>query len=137
MTDYIAFYGSLMERANDPAAPSRTGLSRYISPCRIAGVLRDHGAYPGFFPPDNAPRGSVQSEIVKAELHELVGPEAFEIFDRYENYDPRNEAASLYVRRRIRLLAPEIEAWVYVSQLSPMDPRVPGDDWAAFRGGCL
>ncbi|MER0238141.1 gamma-glutamylcyclotransferase family protein [Fulvimarina sp. MAC8] len=133
MPDYIAFYGSLMERVNDPAAPSRAGLSRLVSPCRIAGTLRDHGAYPGFFLPEGAIRAAAEREVVEAELHELVGLQAFVVFDRYEDYDPDNEAASLYIRRKIRLIQPDVEAWVYISQLSKEDPIVPAGDWAAYR----
>lgn len=122
-----------MERANDPAAPSRSGLSYFVGPCRIAGSLRDHGAYPGFFPPEASVIVAVEPQIVEAELHRLVSLDAFEIFDRYEDYDPNDEAASLYIRRKIRLLEPDVEAWVYFSQLSRRDPVVPQGDWATYR----
>ncbi|MEN3791271.1 gamma-glutamylcyclotransferase family protein [Fulvimarina sp. MAC3] len=133
MTDYIAFYGSLMERANDSTAPSRAGLSKFVGPCRMAGTLRDHGAYPGFFLPDDKLRASADRGVVEGELHQLVGIQAFTIFDGYEDYFPDNEAGSLYIRRKIRLIEPDVEAWVYISQLSSEDPIVPGGDWPSYR----
>ena len=134
MTDYIAFYGSLMERAKDPTAPSRAGLSKFVAPCRVAGVLRDHGQYPGFFLAEQAPDiGSEAPQIVEAELHEIIGPHAFVVFDRWEDYDGEDEANSPYLRRKIRLIEPDVDAWIYISRISEEDPMVPNGDWAAYR----
>ncbi|MDY8109617.1 gamma-glutamylcyclotransferase [Fulvimarina sp. 2208YS6-2-32] len=134
MTEYIAFYGSLMERAKDPSAPSRAGLSKFVEPCRLEGVLRDHGHYPGYFPADGSIEPhAVTPPIVEAELHEIVAPHALLIFDRWEEYDPDDEANSLYLRRKVRLLEPDIEAWIYMSLISDEDPVVPNGDWAAYR----
>ncbi|RFC65142.1 gamma-glutamylcyclotransferase [Fulvimarina endophytica] len=132
MTDYIAFYGTLMERARASQAPSRAGLTRFLQPCRLAGVLRDHGAYPGFYPADADRTGT--GPTVEAELHEILLADAFAVFDRWEEYDAADEASSLYIRRKMRLIEPDLQAWVYISQVSEDDPVVPGGDWAVYEG---
>ena len=72
--------------------------------------------------------------LVVAELHEILRPEAFAVFDAWENYDPADEAGSMYVRRKLPLAEPAgTVAWVYVSQLPAGDPAVPGGDWRAHR----
>lgn len=135
MTDYFAFYGTLMDDAGDADTPSTQGLVRRVGTCRLAGVLRDHGAYPGYFPAVEG-RGdeATDGEFVVAELHEVLRPEAFAVFDAWENYDPKDEDGSMYVRRRVDLAEPAgLTAWVYVSRLSPADPVVPGGNWRAHR----
>ncbi|ORE90266.1 gamma-glutamylcyclotransferase family protein [Aurantimonas sp. 22II-16-19i] len=136
MTDYFAFYGTLMDDAGDAETPATEGLVRRLGSCRLAGILRDHGDYPGFFPHGDADEadGTAAGRLVVAELHELLSPAAFAVFDAWESYDPADEAGSMYVRRRIPLAEPAgTTAWVYVSQLSPGDPEVPGGDWRAHR----
>ncbi|MBO0903556.1 gamma-glutamylcyclotransferase family protein [Jiella sonneratiae] len=138
MTDYFAFYGTLMQGAGDAATPRTEGLVRRIGPCRLAGILRDHGSYPGYFPMPADARATggdaAREGHVVAELHAVLRPEAFAVFDDWEGYDPRDEAGSLYVRRRIALVEPAgVHAWVYVSQQSEDDPVLKDGDWRAHR----
>ena len=136
MPQYFAFYGTLMDGAADADTPSTAGLVRKVGPCRLLGSLRDHGAYPGYFParPVAAAADAAAGGLVVAELCEILRPEAFAIFDAWENYDPADEAGSMYVRRKLPLAEPAgIVAWVYVSQLPADDPAVPGGDWRAYR----
>ena len=145
MTEYFAFYGTLMRSLQHPDAPDPLGesLTAFECPCLIAGRLRDHGRYPGFVPrcsmaPSLSRPASSEApvgDLVKGELHRILRPEAFAVFDDYERYDPNDEAGSLYVRRKLILVEPEIEAWVYVSQVSDSDPVVTGGDWAAHVAG--
>ncbi|MCQ0989080.1 gamma-glutamylcyclotransferase family protein [Jiella marina] len=132
MTEYFAFYGTLMDNVGDPHAPSTAGLVKFLRPCRLAGTLRSHGRYPGFFPA--AGDEAEPTGVVRAELYEILTPQAFAIFDGWEEYDPRDEANSLYLRRRVRLYDADLEAWVYVSQQSDADPVVPEGDWRAYQG---
>ncbi|MCE7027509.1 gamma-glutamylcyclotransferase family protein [Jiella avicenniae] len=135
MADYFAFYGTLMDGAADVDTPLTEGLVQKVGPCRLAGTLRDHGAYPGYFPAQvGAAVGGIAGHFVVAELHEILRPEAFAVFDAWENYDPADEAGSMYLRRKLPLAEPAgILAWVYVSQLPASDPAVPGGDWRAHR----
>lgn len=136
MPEYFAFYGTLMDGAADAETPSTEGLVRRVGPCRLAGTLRDHGAYPGYFPAvaDAAGEAAAAGGHVVAELHEILSPEAFAVFDAWENYDPADEAGSMYLRRRLPLIDPAgIFAWVYVSQQPAGDPAVPNGDWRTYR----
>ena len=136
MTEFFAFYGTLMDDAADAATPSTSGLVRRVGACRLTGVLRDHGAYPGFFPAieDNRSIIKAPGDSVVAELHEILRPEAFAVFDAWEEYDPADEANSMYLRRKVCLAEPAGRiAWVYLSQQSVKDPIVPGGDWRAYR----
>ena len=137
MPDYFAFYGTLMDGAGDAETPPTEGLVRRVGPCRLAGTLRDHGAYPGYFPAGSSietARDVPDAGEVVAELHEILRPEAFAVFDAWENYDPADEVGSMYVRRRLPLAEPAgVLAWVYVSQQPADDPAVPEGDWRAQR----
>jgi len=54
------------------------------------------------------------------------------VLDDYEGYDPDREAASPFVRRRVRLRRPPGRtAWVYWFNGTPEDARrIPSGDWA-------
>lgn len=73
------------------------GALRHEGPCRIPGRLWDLGEYPGLV----AGGGEVRGELFEAD-----GP-TLETLDAFE------QEGSLYVRRQIRLIEPNIEAWVY------------------------
>ncbi|MBP0616616.1 gamma-glutamylcyclotransferase family protein [Jiella mangrovi] len=137
MTEYFAFYGTLMDGAGDAETPETSGLVRRVGSCRLAGILRDHGDYPGYFPDgkggaeDTVP---APERLVVAELHEILSAEAFAVFDEWENYDPKDEAGSMYLRRRVSLAEPAgLTVWAYVSQQPESDPVVPGGDWRRHR----
>jgi gamma-glutamylcyclotransferase (GGCT)/AIG2-like uncharacterized protein YtfP len=93
-------------------------------PCTIAGTLYDLGEYPGLVRGDGH---------VAGELYELTEPAVLAELDRYEEYDPLDEAKSMYVRRAVRLVRPTLDAWVYYFNRVPdTRGRVPGGDWAAY-----
>ncbi len=121
MTDLIALYGSLMRGLSPPEAPATDGLLAYVGPCRLSGALRDHGAYPGLFPDEPG--------AVRAELHRILDTRALDLLDDWEDYFEDDEPGSMYLRRRLRLLAPDVTAWVYVSNLPKHDPPVPHGCW--------
>lgn len=136
MTDLIAVYGSLMSGLAPPEAPPLSGLLSFLAPCRLPGVLRDHGRYPGLFPDEPPPPGGAAG--VRAELHRMSDPgRALPLLDDWEDFFPDDPEGSLYLRRRLALAAPRVEAWVYVSNGSRGDPVVPGGCWrshVAARG---
>lgn len=124
----LAVYGSLMSGLAPPEAPRLSGLLSFVSPCSLPGVLRDHGRYPGFFPEDPPPPGAASR--IRAELYRMEDPErALPVLDEWEDFFPDDPEQSLYIRRRLRLAAPRVEAWVYVSNGSRADPVVPGGCW--------
>ena len=125
----LVTYGTLMQAAG---GFERLGVADQVSvvgACRFEGRLHDFGRFPGAVPG----AGTVYGELVR-----LSDAQAWTGLDRYEGYDPDNEAASLFVRRRVSLTAPADQtAWVYWYNDDPGDaPRVPSGDWhASIRGG--
>ncbi len=77
----------------------------YVGPCHISGRLVDLGNYPGLIPGGG---------IVEGELYEVIDPAVLERLDRYEGYDPGNLPRSPFARRRVSLLQPRRDAWIFV-----------------------
>jgi gamma-glutamylcyclotransferase (GGCT)/AIG2-like uncharacterized protein YtfP len=92
------------------------------------GSLYDFGDYPGGVLDDG---GWVHGELYR--VPDLAA--RLPTLDRAEWYDPTDEAASLYVRRRaaVRLDDGETrEAWIYVYNGPPgRGPRIVSGDWRA------
>ena len=119
----LATYGTLM-RGFD--AQDRLGVRdrlSFVGGCRWDGDLYDLGAFPG------AVRGD---GCVHGELFRLSSPAVWAVLDDYEGYDPEREAASPFVRRRVRLRRPPGRtAWVYWFNGTPEEAqRIPSGDWA-------
>jgi gamma-glutamylcyclotransferase (GGCT)/AIG2-like uncharacterized protein YtfP len=76
----------------------------FVGPCQINGRLVDLGSYPGLIVGDG---------IVEAELYEVTDDAVFRRLDPFEGYDPRYLRTSLYVRRRVRLVNPRLDAWAF------------------------
>jgi len=119
--DLIAVYGLLR---GGEVGFEQFGLAhafRDAGPCVIKGKLWDLGRYPGF----------VEGEgRVAGELYEVVDPSVMGELDAWEDYWPGDPARSRYERRKVRLMEPDREAWVYVWVLG-LDGarRIAGGDW--------
>lgn len=124
MPDHIAFYGTLMSTAPPlPGAPRLAGLVEVVGPCALAGTLHDLGSYPALAPSDGR---------VRAELCRIVSQDALGILDAWEDYAVDDELGSEYVRRRVRLLEPALEAWTYTFNRPPANlPVIAGGNWVA------
>lgn len=98
-----------------------TRALRYVGPCRMRGGLVDLGRYPGLVPVDG---------FVEGELYEVTDPAMFEVLDRFEGYHPAGTRPSLFVRRRIRLYEPQLDAWVYTYNKSYQGlPLISSGSW--------
>lgn len=104
------------------------GRLSFVGPCRFRGVLFDLGSFPGAVPGDG---------VVRGELHRLHDPQVWSVLDRYEGYDEKREDQSLFVRRRVELLAPAGRtAGVYwYNGDASESARVPSGDWAEYVQG--
>lgn len=134
---YILLYGTLMSSEGGYASH---GLSRVLTPMgerTIDGVLYDLGGYPGIV------LGGGQ---VIGELYRIDDPEILAWLDAYEEYDPRNPAKSLYLRRSVQVERhrnpfiqaltgfPMLDAWIYayngsVDGLKPIEAA----SWREYR----
>jgi gamma-glutamylcyclotransferase (GGCT)/AIG2-like uncharacterized protein YtfP len=137
---HIVFYGSLRAGLHLGGEPPFTPHVRLVGPCRLAGRLYEvaGGAYPTLELLDSewsaAPDGAgLESTVVHGDLYELLDPAALGLLDRWEEYDPTRPDLSPYVRRAVRLLEPDLVAWVYAGQHRDRGPLVPGGDWRHHR----
>ncbi len=129
---HVLLYGTLC--AGEPAhARFRLGESLTLAGRRVVpGTLYDLGPYPGLV---------LDGGSGHAELYRIDDASALARLDRYEGYDPRNPAASLFVRTRLHVArhahssAGRLAAWVYVYNGSVAGcPAIQGS-WAAHRRG--
>lgn len=119
---YLATYGTLMRVFGQHEALGVGDRITFVTECRFDGQLYDLGRFPG------AVRGE---GTVHGELFRLDSPDVLERLDRYEGYDPAQEHASPFVRRRTTLRVPGgATAWVYWYDGNVRNaPRVPSGDW--------
>jgi len=94
-----------------------------VGPARFRGALHDLGTSPAF--------ATGHHELV-GDLCRVTDERLASILDPFERYDPANPAASRYVRERIRLIDPAVDAWIYrfVAQ-PPPGPLVASGDWVS------
>ena len=124
MEEMLALYGTLLSGL--PARPNRPDLTPYVElvrECLIPGSLYDVGPYPALVSGDG---------VVRGELWRTTSEDALAVIDRWEGYEAAAEDQAPYVRRRTRLVEPDLDAWVYVWN-RPLDGLVaiPGRDWRA------
>lgn len=127
LSDWIAFYGSLMQGLGGLDKLGLGDQLRFAGPCLIAGELFDLGAYPGLR------RGSGR---VIGELYAIRGADVLARLDEFEAFDPERPSQSLYLRERTALIRPaRTEAWLYIyngsNGLPDPSTRIPSGDWRA------
>lgn len=126
MAPHLATYGTLMRSFGGADRLGVKDRLSFVTTCQFAGVLYNLGQFPGAVPGEGAVHG---------ELFRLRDPQAWAVLDRYEGYDADREDDSLFVRRRVDLIAPsDRTAWVYWFNGDPTGrPRVESGDWEAYR----
>jgi gamma-glutamylcyclotransferase (GGCT)/AIG2-like uncharacterized protein YtfP len=122
----VAVYGTLRRGLGLPDLPATvSSIIRDVGPCLIEGELYNLGEYPGL----RLGRGEVVGELFEV----ADGHGAFALLDEYEGFDPADPDGSLYLRRRVRLLHPAVNAWVYVyNSEPPPEARIASGDWAHY-----
>ncbi|HXR29137.1 MAG TPA: gamma-glutamylcyclotransferase family protein [Solirubrobacteraceae bacterium] len=113
-TAHLAFYGTLMSGFDTLDELGVRAKLRLLGPCRIAGRLFDLGEWPTLV------RGG---GVAHGELFEILDASVFATLDPFEDYRPGDPARSSYLRVRVALLAPAVEAWVYVASETPPSAR--------------
>jgi gamma-glutamylcyclotransferase (GGCT)/AIG2-like uncharacterized protein YtfP len=124
MGELLAVYGTLMTGQSYDGRPDVETLMRSRGACRIPGSLFSMGEYPWLVEGDGE---------VAGELYEVPDPATFAILDAYEA-EGRHTAhgPGTYERRRVRLLEPDVEAWVYVWSGEPLGEPIDPGDWRTF-----
>jgi len=119
--ELLAVYGSLLAGLGQQERLGVDDDLELIGPCVLAGTLYALGWYPGLRPGGGG--------RVVAELYRVADPRVLAVLDRYEGCDPGDPQAE-YVRVRVRLVTPDVEAWVYALARKPVGaPVVVGGDW--------
>jgi gamma-glutamylcyclotransferase (GGCT)/AIG2-like uncharacterized protein YtfP len=120
MPTYFATYGTFRLAAARLETPELR-VARHVGSCTISGRLYQMGGYPVL----KAGGGRVKGDLLELPWHFDFG-----VLDKYEDYHPTKPWACRYLRRRIRLLEPRVEAWVYVYAW-PADAAtfMPSGDW--------
>jgi gamma-glutamylcyclotransferase (GGCT)/AIG2-like uncharacterized protein YtfP len=140
--DLLVVYGTLLSGLGHQ---ERLGVVRgleLVGPCRVRGALFALGWYPGLVLDGGAPAlaagdGStaVPEGLVTGELFRVLDPAVVAVLDRFEGFDPASPDTSEYLRVRVRVVEPEVDAWVYAY----VGPRHPDDhlthgDWRRHLG---
>ncbi len=122
--EYIAVYGSLMTGMGGREDLDVGDQLIYVSRCEIGGCLFDLGSYPGLL---------LGSGIVYAELYEVGDTSVIPRLDAYEQYDPDDPEGSLDIRRLVRLVQPDCDAWLYEYNRGVSGrPSISSGDWKRY-----
>ncbi|MES2795241.1 MAG: pyruvate carboxylase [Bacteroidota bacterium] len=97
-SQYLFVYGTLRQEFGSELYKIIAKNSDFIGMAHFQGDMFMVAEFPGIVLSENA-----DSQVV-GELYKIISPEKlFAILDDYEEYDPHNEADSLYVRKMIDL----------------------------------
>ena len=152
-TDYIAVYGSLMSGLGPPKQPDFSEDLELVGSVLIPGELYlvqgSSYPYPGLSlvsdPEDRILHSSRRSksaserkaqqraDAVVGELYRVTDASVIQKMDEWEEYDATNPGSSPYVRRIIRMLEPEVDAWIYVGNHEDRSEVLDQRDWRDFQ----
>ena len=125
MGELLAVYGTLMSGQEYAGRPDVETLMRPVGPCRMRGRLYSEGDYPWLV--------TDRDGEVAGELFEVLDAATFDLLDAYEAEGRHTDGGNgTYARRRIRLLEPDVEAWVYVWEGVPRGEPIDAGDWRTF-----
>jgi gamma-glutamylcyclotransferase (GGCT)/AIG2-like uncharacterized protein YtfP len=126
--DLLVVYGTLLSGLGHQERLGVADGLALVGPCRVRGSLVALGWYPGLVVDDGP--GAITAELVAGELFRVVDPAVVAVLDRFEGFDPASPATSEYHRIRLRVIDPDVEAWVYVYVgPRPVGARLAHGDW--------
>lgn len=128
--ELLFLYGSLLDRTGHQQIDRIISrFTRELYQGYVQGQLYDLGSYPGLLPSDQ-PGHRVFGKVVGLSRAAFNLP----LLDRFEDYRPKDEANSQYLRRRIRVTClpakRDVEAWCYIYN-RPVRPEmlIPSGQW--------
>ncbi len=124
--EYLFVYGTLREQFGNELHKIIAKNSDFAGMATYQGELYMVAEFPGIVPSETS-----ENEVV-GEVYKVNQPEKLlGILDDYEEYDPNNEADSLYVRKKIEinLEGKKVKAWGYIynKSLEGLDKIESGD----------
>ena len=117
MTKYLFLYGTLKPDAADCEIADIVSHLRSVGKGYVPGRLYDLGEYPGAVV-DPSANTFVGGLLVEAPTDKAL----FEALDRYEEFDPSNLRASLFIRKKTKVRLADgrsVEGWIYVYNRDP------------------
>ena len=129
-TEFVFFYGSLITgQSGREELPGIEKMISLISQASVAGTLFDLGDYPGLILSD---RGLVFGEVYR--IHRESTQQLLDRLDIFERFDPTNRSESLFIRQMVRMVEPNIDAWLYIyNQDTCGHPIVASGKWQTYR----
>ena len=101
---FLAVYGSLRRRSLAKQRFFVLQELQFYGYGVLRGLLLIQNGYPAVLE---------QSGLVRVEIFRLGGGGVWQALDRYEGYQPNLGYRSLFYRKEVSLLRPQIRAWVY------------------------
>ena len=103
-----------------------------MGPARVRGRLYDFGEYPGALLVPSS------KTIIQGEVFELPSTRAtLKALDQYEEFDPTNKEASLFIRTKTRARLTDgnqVDCWMYVYNADPgTAPLLADGDYSKTR----
>ena len=121
---HIAVYGTLRPGQRAGEIMSSLDNVAYVSPCVIPGRIYNLGTFPGLKEEDGTVVGDLFSVSTNTSMINALA-----LLDRYEGYLEGRER-NLYIRKAIKLIHPELYAWVYVyAHETQLVSLIPNGDW--------
>ncbi len=122
---FIFFYGTLLSNFETQKNLNVAEKIELVQQAEIEGELFSFGEWPGLF---------LGNGRVSGELYKIKDPSILGVLDKFENYFPEDEDNSEYIRKIIRLLNPEVDAWVYILKTKPLYlEKVKTGSWLEFK----
>jgi gamma-glutamylcyclotransferase (GGCT)/AIG2-like uncharacterized protein YtfP len=119
--ELLVAYGSLLTGEGGAVEEEIRSKMTSKGPCVLTGQLYSRGEFPALTP------GSGRAE---GELFQIEDSSLFRQLDELEGYDAAERDSSLYRRRCVRLVEPEVDAWVYYWNGAVDDlPRIDRGSW--------
>ncbi|MFM2273339.1 MAG: hypothetical protein RL702_2404 [Pseudomonadota bacterium] len=130
------FYGTLLDGSDNPVARAIHALLEPLGAAEVRGALHAVPDTAGWFPALLAGDGPVHGRLyaARAGFH----PDDLARMDAYEDFDPAQPGASLYVRREVELTAGgTAQAYLFNQPLPAGTRPIPHGDfrrWLAESG---
>ena len=121
----LAVYGSLMTSEGMLERLGVEAMVKSLGLVTLPGQLFDLGDFPGLVPGDGS---------VPGELFQILDPSVIPVLDDYEACQPDSPGTSVFLRKRLRLIEPSVEAWVYLYNRPVADrPKISGLSWPEYK----
>jgi len=124
--EYLACYGTLMSGFPCQEELGVRELLAPAGPCKIRGALIDLGEWPGLVAGEG---------VVEGELFRILDVSVFATLDPFEDCDPADPEGSSFLRSVVRLIEPDVHAWVYTASGPAGSGRtIASGSWYRSRG---